>query len=103
MYSIQCYRPCYSGKSKYIVKVNTLSEAAAFILSTHRSTECVKGLTRKESIILWRKCYAIEQARYNKLHASQQFSETLQTPEFYNHELCLNSIYRILRNSKLKT
>lgn len=100
MYSIQCYRPCYSGKSRYIVKVNTLSEVAAFILSTHRSIDCVKGLTRKESIILWKKCYSLEQARYNKMHTLQQFSETLQTPEFYAHELCLNSIYRIARNSR---
>ena len=100
MYSIQCYRPCYSGKSRYVVQVNTLSEAAAFILLNHRSIDCVKGLTRKESIILWRKCYALEQIRYNKLHSSQQFSETLQTPEFYAHELCLNSIYRIARNSR---
>lgn len=100
MYSILCYRPCYSGKSRYIVKVNTLSEVAAFILLKHKTIEHVKDLTRKESIILWRKCYALEQARYNKLHSSQQFSETLQTPEFYAHELCLNSIYRIARNSK---
>lgn len=103
MYSILCCRPCYNGKARYVVKVNTLSEVAAFILLEHKTIEHVKDLTRRESIILWRKCYAIEQARYNKLHASRQFSETLQTPEFYTHELCLNSIYRILRNSKLKT
>lgn len=102
MYSIQCYRPCYSGKSRYIIKVNTLSEAAAFILLNHRSIDCVKGLTRKESIILWRKCYAIEQARYNKMHISQQSSADIQPVELYTHDLCLNSIYRIARNSKNK-
>ena len=100
MYSIQCYRPCYSGKSRYIVKVRTLSEVAAFILSTHRSIDCVKGLTRKESIILWKKCYSLEQTRYNKMHTSQQSSADIQPVELYAHELCLNSIYRIARNSK---
>ena len=100
MYSIQCYRPCYSGKSRYVVQVNTLSEAAAFILLNHRTIDCVKDLTRKESILLWRKCYAIAQARYNKMHTLQQSSEDIQPVESYTHALCLNSIYRIARNSK---
>lgn len=37
MYSIQMCRPGYSGKTKYIVKVKTLSDAAAFI---QFSVEC---------------------------------------------------------------
>lgn len=100
MYSILCCRPCYSGKSRYVVKLNTLSEVAAFILLKHMTIEHVKDLTRKESIILWRKCYALEQARYNKMHTLQQSSADIQPVELYAHELCLNSIYRIARNSK---
>lgn len=59
MYSIQMTRPGYSGKTKYIVKVNTLSDAAAFVIVKHLKVDAVLNLTKKERLILWRKCYAI--------------------------------------------
>jgi hypothetical protein len=59
MYSIQVRRPGYSGKTTYIVKVNTLSDAAAFIIAKHLKVDAVLFLTKKERLILWRKCYAI--------------------------------------------
>ena len=59
MYSIQMRRPGYSGKTTYIVKVNTLSDAAAFIIAKQLKVDCVLNLTKREHLMLWRKCYAI--------------------------------------------
>ena len=59
MYSIQMCRPGYSGKTKYIVKVKTLSDAAAFTIANHLKVTAVLYLTKRERLILWRKCYAI--------------------------------------------
>lgn len=59
MYSIQMCRPGYSGKIKYIVKVKTLSDAAAFTIANHLKVNAVLYLTKRERLILWRKCYAI--------------------------------------------
>jgi hypothetical protein len=59
MYSIQMTRPGYSGKTKYIVKVNTLSDVAAFIILKYLKVDAVLNLTRRERLMLWRKCYAI--------------------------------------------
>lgn len=63
MYSIQMCRPGYSGKTKYIVKVKTLSDAAAFIIANHLKVNAVLYLTKREWLILWRKCYAILSAK----------------------------------------
>lgn len=63
MYSIQMCRPGYSGKTKYIVKVKTLSDAAAFIIANHLKVTAVLYLTKRERLILWRKCYAIISAK----------------------------------------
>lgn len=59
MYSIQMCRPCCSGKTKYIVKVNTLSDVAAFVIGKRIKIDAVLDLTKREQLILWRKCYAI--------------------------------------------
>lgn len=59
MYSIQMRRPGYSGKTKYIVKVKTLSDAAAFVIAKHLKIDAVLYLTKREHLMLWRKCYAI--------------------------------------------
>lgn len=59
MYSIQMRRPGYSGKATYIIKVKTLSDAAAFVIAKELKVDCVLGLTKREHLMLWRKCYAI--------------------------------------------
>lgn len=99
MYSIKFYRPSYGKKARYIIKVNTLSEVAAVIMLKHKTIECVQNLTHRETVILWKKCYSLEQARYRKEQSEQDPAKEAQTSEFYTHELCLNSIYRIFRNS----
>ena len=63
MYSIQMRRPGYSCKTTYIVKVKTLSDAAAFIIAKQMKVDTVLNLTKRERLILWRKCCAIISAK----------------------------------------
>jgi hypothetical protein len=83
MYSIQVHRPGYSGKTTYIVKVKTLSDAAAFIIAKHLKVDAVLYLTKKERLILWRKCCAI-----------------IAKKEFKHKDICLWRLHYIFKRSK---
>ena len=83
MYSIQMCRPGYSGKTKYIVKVKTLSDAAAFIIAKQMKVDTVLNLTKKERLILWRKCYSL-----------------LSAKEFKHREIYLYKAYYIFKRMK---
>jgi hypothetical protein len=77
------FRPGHSGKTTYIVKVNTLSDAAAFIIAKHLKLDSVLYLTKKERLILWRKCCAI-----------------VAKKEFKHKDICLWRLHSIFKRTK---